>query len=251
MHCKLLITVLLFALNAQSQAAPRTWKNTNATRSFRGELIKREVDTITIRMMATGKLAVLKPEQLHQSDLEWLRQNHPLDSEKPQASAPDVAAGCFYDTLAFGDDKTTVISKLKESKRFHSELDETFFARTGLNGTFRTTKGNEFFGMQASLYYDWDESKGLKNLSLHGHHTAAEKTETELLPTYMQMVASINKYFGEAKNTASKPEYDALGEGEITFCHVWPLKTGGSLLMGVGKQEGKHVIIARFTREQH
>ena len=29
------------------------------------------------------------------------------------------------------------------------------------------------------------------------------------------------------------------------------MQTGGSLLLGVGKQDGKYVIVARFTKEQH
>lgn len=251
MHCKLLITALLVALTCVSQAAPRLWKNTNATRSFQGELVKREADKITIKMIPSGNLAVLKPEQLHHSDIEWLKQNHPFEDEKPQGSAPTAAAGAFYDSLAFGDDKATIIKKLKESPRFHSELDETFFARTGINGTFHTTKGNEFFGMHSSLYYDWDEAGGLKFLSLYGHCTAAADTEANLIPIYLEMVKNISKFFGEAKRAAPKPQYAGLGEGEITFNDAWSLKTGGSLLLGIGKQDGNHVIIARFTREQH
>ena len=254
MNSKLLIIALLALMPCLSQAETRLWKNANATRSFSGELIKREADKVTIKMTHGGRIVAIKPANLHASDLEWLKQNHPLDGEKPAGGAggaPQVAAGCFYDTLSFGDDKPTVIKKLKASPRFHSELDETFFARTGLNGTFRTTKGNEFFGMEGALYYGWNENHQLKFLSLYGHETPAAKVEAALVPTYLQMVGHINKHFGEAKSASPKPQYAGLGEGEITFSHAWPMKTGGSLLLGVGKQEGNSVIIARFTSEAH
>ena len=251
MKHRVLIIALLALLPCLSEAAPRLWKNSNATRSFSGELIKREADKITIKMTQGGQTVVIKPEQLHKSDLEWLKQNHPFEHEKPKLTSPEVAAGCFYDTLAFGDDKPTVIKKLKASPRFHSELDETFFARTGLNGTFHTTKGNEFFGMQASLYYGWDQSNCLDFLSLYGHESSAAQVEAKLIPTFTSMVASIDKQFGKAKSSSPKPQYAGLADGEITFTHVWPMKTGGSLLMGVGKQESNYVIVARFTREAH
>lgn len=251
MHCRLLIIALLTLLPCLSEAAPRLWKNSNATRSFSGELVKREADKITIKMTQGGRNVVIKPEQLHASDMEWLKKNHPFEHEKPEVTTPEVAAGCFYDTLSFGDDRATVIKKLKASPRFNSELDETFFARTGLNGTFRTTQGNEFFGMESALYYGWNENKGLKFLSLYGHETAGAKVEASLIPAFQTMTANISKYFGKAKSSSPKPKYAGLTDGEITFTHVWPIKTGGSLLLGVGKQEDKHVIVARFTNEVH
>jgi len=61
----------------------------------------------------------------------------------------------------------------------------------------------------------------------------------------------MNKFFGQSKSASPKPQYAGLGDGEITFSHMWPLQTGGSMLLGVGKQEGNFVIIARFTNEAH
>lgn len=251
MKFRLLIIALLALLPCVSQAAPRLWKNNNATRSFRGELVKREANQITIKMVPSGRTVSIKPEQLHATDIEWLKKNHPFDHEKPKVSGPEVAAGSFYDTLSFGDDRPTVIKKLKESKRFNTELDSTYFARTGLNGTFRTTKGNEFFGMPAALYYGWDDNHGLKFLSLYGHETPGAKVKTNLLPIWHQMVKDMSGYFGKARSSSPTPQYAGLAESEITFTHVWPMKTGGSMLLGVGKQDGNYVVVARFTRERH
>ena len=250
MHAKLLILVLLlFPSLAWGQA--RVWKNTNATRSFTGTLIKREPAKITIRMTNSGKTVSIKPEQLHADDIAWLKKNHPFDHEKPKVGGPDIAAGSFYDTLSWGDDRPTVINKLKKSKRFHTELDETYFARTGLNGTFRTTKGNEFFGMPAALYYGWDDNHGLKFLSLYGHETAPAKVQGQLIPIWKRMVKDMSSYFGPCKSSSPLPQYAGLADSEITFTHVWPMKAGGSMLLGVGKQDGKYVVVARFTREAH
>lgn len=247
MHCRILTIALLALFPYLSTAQTRLWKNANATRSFQGELVKREADKITIKMTQGGRMVVIKPDQLHIDDIEWIKKNHPFEHEGPEVTIPEVAAGCFYDTLSFGDDRATVIKKLKASSRFHSELDETFFARTGLNGTFHTTKGNEFFGMQSSLYYGWNDNNGLEFLSLYGHETPAAQAEARLVPTFHAMTANISKYFGKPENSSPKPQYDGLAEDEIIFTHVWPMKAGGSLLLGVGKQEDKYVIVARFT----
>ncbi len=250
MHAKLLLLVFLL-LPSLAWGQARVWKNTNATRSFSGTLVKREPNQITIKMTNSGRNVVIKPEQLHPSDIDWLKKNHPFDHEKPKTAGPDMAPGSFYDTLAFGDDKPTVIKKLKASKRFNSELDETFFARTGLNGTFRTTKGNEFFGMSAALYYGWNDNHRLEFLSLYGHETAPAQVKAKLIPIWHQMVKDMSSYFGKAKSSSPTPQYANLGESEITFTHVWPMKAGGSMLLGVGKQDGKYVVVARFTRETH
>lgn len=250
-HCKLLIFAFLVFFPAISQAAPRLWKNTNATRSFRGELIKREADKITISMLPSRKSVVVKPDQLHADDLKWLKENHPLEHEKPAVADLPAPQGSFLDTLAFGDNRTTVIKKLKASKRFHSGLDATYFARTGMNGTFRTTKGHEFFGMPAALYFGWDDQGGLKFLDFYGGGIAAAQSESQLVPDWQALVAALNKHYGKSKSTATKLPYQSLAESEITFTHAWPMEPGGSLLLGAGKQEGEYVIIARFTSQQH
>ncbi|MDX1680395.1 MAG: hypothetical protein R3242_06670 [Akkermansiaceae bacterium] len=250
-----LLIITLFLLPCLCQAEIRLWKNADASRSFRGEFIKREGDKVTVRVVNNGSVVTIPLEVLHQDDIAWLDKQAAGGggagggggAEQP----PEIATGCFYDTLAFGDDRATVIKKLKASKRFHSELNETYFNRVGLNGTFETTPGNEFFGMKAAIYYEWDENNGLKNLSLYGHETAPAEAKTALIPRWNQMIRDITRYFGEPKSSSPKPMYAGLGEGEITFSHVWPMKTGGTLLMGVGKQDDKLMIIARFSREQH
>lgn len=251
LHRNLLIIALVTIAPCLSEATPRLWKNTNATRSFRGELIKREADKLTITMLPSRKTVVVKPEQLHADDIQWLKENHPLEHEKPATQPAAGPQGSFLDTLSFGDTRATVIKKLKASKRFHSGLDETYFARTGMNGTFRTTKGNEFFGMPASLYFDWDVQGGLKHLDFYGDAVPIAQGESELVPRWQALVASMDEHYGKSKSAATKLPYQTLGENEITFTHAWPMETGGSVLLGAGKQEGKYVIIARFTSSQH
>lgn len=242
-----LLTLLLLCLPCSIHAEARIWKNSDATRSFSGTLVKREADKVTIKMTANGRIAVIKPEQLHAKDIEWLRKNHPFDHEIPKNADPEIAPGSFYDTLSFGDDRATVIKKLKASKRFHSQLDATFFARTGLNGTFHTTKGNEFFGMRASLYYGWDDNHGLKFLSLYGHETPQAQVESSLIPLWQEMTKNITGYFGKPTSAYHKPDYANLTDGGITFTHVWPMKAGGYLLLGVGRQEGTYILVTRFS----
>ena len=65
------------------------------------------------------------------------------------------------------------------------------------------------------------------------------------------MVKDMSSYFGKCKSSSPLPQYAGLSENEITFTHVWPMKSGGSMLLGVGKQDGKYVVVARFSREAH
>ena len=91
--------------------------------------------------------------------------------------------------------------------------------------------------------HDTGTAGGLKNLSLYGHETAPAQAESVMMPKWNQMIRDITKYFGQPKSAYAKPQYAALGDEEITFTHVWPMKTGGSLLMGVGKLDGKYLIM--------
>jgi len=249
MPTKILTISLLLILTCASHAEPRLWKNKDASRSFRGEFVSRDAKQVVITMVPSGRQVTIAPENLHASDLQWLKENHPLDHEKPALTGPVAAQGACFDTVKYGDNQSTGIKKLKLSKLAHSNLDETYFARTGLNGVFKTTKGNDFFGMPASLYMDWDDQGGLRSLSFHGPGVPAADINTKLVPQWTAMIAAISKLHGQPKSSTNKLDIGGLNDLGITFTHAWNLESG-SLLLGGGRMQDEYMIIGRLTSEK-
>ena len=62
-----------------------------------------------------------------------------------------------YGELEFGDSRETVTKKLSQSPLVEQTIDNTYTARTGLNGIFKC-KG-KISGLVCHLYFNWDVYK--------------------------------------------------------------------------------------------
>ncbi|HEX5789501.1 MAG TPA: hypothetical protein VFY13_00025 [Luteolibacter sp.] len=233
---------LVLAVLAPLQAQPRIWKNKNATRSFNGEFVSRTPEEITIRRVPSREVVVLKTEQFHADDLKWLREHHPLDSEKPALSFK-AAPGKVYDELAFGDTRQDVMAKLRKSKVVEATIAEALMGRTGLNGVYRTRKGNDFLGMPANLHFSWDDSDRLKEIDFYSQPVPVAKTKDVLMPQWSTLLAGLKKTYGPGKAAEGSPDPARQENGSIMFTHAWALPSGGGLLLGTGKNEDGDVIV--------
>lgn len=254
LHRFILSTLLaVVALTTTTMAAPRIWKNKEGTRSFRGEFVQRDKENVTIMMTSNFKKVQVSHDKLHADDLKWLKSNHPLPGEIPSSNgnANPVARGAVYDTIALGDNRKVVMKKLMDCKMVKNSLPQALFDRTGLNGVFHTVKGHEFHGMQASIYYGWDDSNNLKELSFHGESHPQTAIDTVILPTWKSLAENITAAYGKPKSADTTLNTADLNDGAITFTHVWSLKEGGSLLLGAGRSEDSYMVIARFTATEH
>mgnify|MGYP006870080609 CR=1 FL=1 len=246
---QLLIPLLLStaALNAQS----RSWKSADGQRSIQGDFLKRDVSSVTI-VRADRKSVSIPVDQLHPDDRAWLDSNHPL---KPASTTPDMEApaetppkGAVFDKLQFGDDRDTVLSKLKASKFVEMTTDETFIGRSGLNGVFRTKQ--KVGEMDAMLYFDWTDSNQLKEITLQTEALPASDLAAKLTPCWKQFIELLSSLQGKAMVGDTALRISSIPEGAFSPTHLWKLDPIGSAQLGAAREGDKYQVVVRFSKDE-
>ncbi len=237
---RILPLVLLTLAPAILHAAPRPWKSADGTRSVTGEFVSRDETSIVIRR-GDRKEITIRLDQLHPDDRSWIAANQPLPGE----GAPPPSA--VFDHLSFGDNRDTVLKKLQASKLVESTVEETFFARTGLNGVFKTRK--QIGGLDALLYFDWTPAGGLNEVTLHTKALPAADLDDRLRPCWQEFIELLTTLHGQPANANMKLDLAPLEDGSISCTHLWKLGNRGSALLGAARQGDGYQIAVRFTTE--
>jgi hypothetical protein len=234
-----LVAAILLA-SALHAAATRPWKSADGERSVQGEFVSRDATGVTI-LRSDRKQVTIPLAQLHPDDRTWLNVNHPL----PGTEAPPPSA--VFDKLTFGDSRAMVLEKLKASQFVESTVEETFFGRTGLNGVFRTR--GKIGGLDAMLYFDWDENGGLKELTLHTHPLPAASLDDQLLPCWNDFIELLTTLHGKPANANPKLDIAPIQDGGMIGTHLWKLENSASALLGASREGDDYQIAVRFTTE--
>lgn len=235
------IIIFFFILAALPlQAAPRPWRSPDGKRSIQGEFLKRDVSSVTIRR-ADQKEVVIPFDQLHQDDRTWIDANHPL--AKTEASTENHV----FDELSFGDSRAEVLAKLKASQIVEMTVPETFLGRTGLNDVFRTRK--KIGGLDASLFFDWTDEGGLKEISLQTTTLPAGKFNEQLQPCWKEFIKLLTSLHGQPVSEAAGIQASAIPDGGMMPTHMWKLQTTGSALLGAAREGDQYQLVVRFTRK--
>lgn len=231
--------VVLFASLLTSVDA-RTWKSVDATKSFEGEFVKRELNSITIRK--AGEEVTIDINKLHDDDKKWIELNHPI------AADPEVDPNAVFDTLTFADNRETALQKLKESKVVEMTVDETFIGRSGLNGIFRTRK--KIGKVTASLYFDWTEAGNLKELTLQTDKIPADSYESDFGPSWSALIKLMSTIYGKASTEGPMPSMHSIPDGSFMPSHLWKLNNGCSALLGTAREGKQYQLVVRFTEKK-
>ena len=224
------------ALSAES----RPWKSADGLRTTRGEFIKRDATSVTIRS-DVGKEFTIALSKLHSDESKWLDLNHSLSGP-----APDPAA--FFDNLTFNDTRETTLAKLKVSKIVEMTTDETFIGRSGINGIFRTRQ--KIGNLSGFLYFDWTEAGKLKELTLQTECLPATAYKSELEPSWKEFVGLLSTLYGKPVQKGPLPHPDSIASGSFSPSHLWTLETGGSALLGTAREANKYQLVVRFTQKK-
>jgi len=244
-------TALILAglcLAAVAAAETREWRNADGSASFTGELVSQDLDAGEVRIRgADGETFELPIAKLHPEDRAWLAARAAEDAAaKARAELPPEDA--VFDTLRFGDDRRRVDAKLRASSMVECTLDSTFFGRAGLNGIYRTRK--PIGRLHCELYFDWDDEGGLREITLQTDPAEATSYPTELQATWRDLAGLLDTLHGQPLQAAGYPKRDKLTEGSFLASHLWRLEHGGSALLGTSRQEGKFLVVVRFTTER-
>lgn len=239
MPSRILIACLILA-SLPLHAGPRAWKSADGLRSVQGELLKREASSITIRR-ADQKEFTISLKQLHQDDIAWLDENHPL--AKPEAPRPRPV----FDELRFGDKRAEVTEKLKASKIVELTIQETFLGRTGLNGVFRTRQ--KIGGLDVMLFFDWTDDGDLKEITLQSAAIPEGKFNEQLQPCWQEFVKLLTSLHGQPVTSSTAFNLSSIPDGAILPTHLWKLPETGSAILGAARQGNQYQIAIRFTLE--
>ena len=221
-------------------AEVRTWRNKEGTGSFTGSYVGHDDRHVTIRRK-DGQVFTINMDKLHPSDQAW------MSTKKPAAKKDDtpINPNAVFDSLCFGDNRREVEAKLKESKIVESSLDETFFGRFGLKGTFRTKQ--QIGGLHCELYFDWTPGGGLDEISLQTQALGSESYPTRLQKNWSELASLLSTLHGKPLQAGDYPSLGDLQNDLFLASHIWRLDGGGSALLGTSMQAGKCLIVVRFT----
>lgn len=147
--------------------------------------------------------------------------------------------------ISYGESRDAVTSKLLKCKTVKTTVAPTMMARLGLNGSFVTTK--ELNGLKYTLYFDWTESSGLKEITYRSEAMAGHSYDTQLKQKWEYAINLLSAIHGRAKNAGDYPKKSELSSGGIQFSHEWQTSTG-FLYLGTGQLESSYSLNITFSQ---
>ena len=156
----------------------------------------------------------------------------------------------FGDLIAginFGDNQAEIENKLKASPLADAEINSTLFGRTGINGTFKTTR--KLGGYQYSIYYNWDSNNTLENLNFHSQHISTNEFQGELKSSWFYLTNFLSSLHGKATNPADYPTKGQIAMDAIYFTHEWKTENG-YLYMGPGLEKDGYTLVITFSKKR-
>lgn len=239
MPSRFLLTLIFAVASAPALfAETRAWKSADGVHTTQGDYIKRDATTVTI-LQSGGKETTIEITKLHPDDIQWLELNHSLSPAPPQD--PDA----FFDSLTFRDTRDSTTTKLKASKIVETTVDEVFFGRSGLNGVFKTRQ--KIGNLNCFLYFDWTPAGKLKELTLQTEPRPDTDYQSELEPSWKEMIELLSTLYGTPKQKGPIPQANTLSDGMFMPSHFWQLEGGGSALLGTACEGNKYQLVVRFT----
>lgn len=243
------LALVLALLPLAAHAASRQWRNADGSRTFAGEYLSHDSRRVTIRR-SDGRVFTLDLAQLHADDRAWLAQQgqgtKPGTSGTHDAAQPDESA--VFDTLKLGDPHAEVRAKLQASKAVELTIPDTFLARMGLNGSYRTRQ--QIGGLHCLLFFDWDASMHLNELTMQTEPQPLAAYATGLRATWEELAKLLTALHGPPVSKADFPPAAQLTEnGMVLGSHLWRLEGGHSALLGTARDAAGFSVIVRFTSQ--
>ncbi|MEJ6582261.1 MAG: hypothetical protein QNL33_04040 [Akkermansiaceae bacterium] len=245
------ITIIaLFGLTFGSLSA-REWRSTDGKKSFEASYVSNDGKLVTLRK--GNGIVTLAVDKLHEDDQTWINTHHPApadtafnggDAGKPGVPQP-APKGAAFDTLEFGDTRSEVLEKLNASPMVDGSVAEAMLARVGLNGIYRTKQ--TIGGLHCHLYFDWDGSNRLKEVTLRTNGKSIDSYGGLLKSNWSQMIELLTMLHGDAINRADYPSSDDLQDGLILNSHLWRTEDGHSVILGTGQEGNQYCVSVRIT----
>ncbi|YCM44104.1 hypothetical protein V2O64_22610 [Verrucomicrobiaceae bacterium 227] len=244
-----IIALLGLALGSLSA---REWRSADGKKSFEASYVSNDGKLVTLRK--ENRIVTLSVDKLHEDDQIWINTNHPAPAadsgfEDGEAGKPAVAQpapkGAAFDTLEFGDTRKIVLEKLNASPMVDGSIAEVMLARVGLNGVYRTKQ--TIGGLHCHLYFDWDGSNRLKEVTLRTNGKPIDSYSGLLKSNWSQMIELLTMLHGDPINSAGYPSSGDLQDGLILNSHLWRTDDGHSVILGTGQEGNQYSVSVRIT----
>lgn len=224
-------------------AQARTWRSASGDRTFEADFVSHDTVSVTVKK-PDGDEMTFPITRLHEADQVWVK-GQPREISAEVALEPDNKAA--FETLHFGDSRDTVVEKLKVSQIVTSGMVEELSGRTGLNGMFHTRE--KIGGYSYSLYFGWNAQDRLKEVILRSEPAGNAAYTGAFRTTWSSMIDLLNTLHGRPVLETDYPDSADLQNGMALNSHLWRLDSGGSALLGIGKENDQFVLTATFTQE--
>lgn len=156
-----------------------------------------------------------------------------------------TTAGDLIANINYGETRDIIANKLSKSNLVTSGVDSSLLARTGLNGSFKTTR--DLAGLKFSLYFDWTDSSGLKEMTYRSDSIPASQYDQKVKKSWKHAINVISAIYGRASNAGDYPKKAEVTPGQIQFSHEWKTNRG-YIYLGVGKETNDYSLNITFSR---
>lgn len=253
-HYFILLSVIIFhtlLASAEEGTGLRNWTSADGEKSFIGEF--RELSGDTVYFTKDGKKMSFPLEMLHEDDIAWIQEKI-REREAPEPTEVEVPP--VFDTLNFGDNKTTVIEKLSKSKfitrstQKSGKTETTFLGtREQLDGIYKTSK--EVEGLSYKLYFFWKDG-GLSGIELRSEYRKKDALLSSLAKSWGGMTELLKTLYGSPVHAADRFPYAAeINEHDgITGTHQWNTDYGTEVILGpaLDKHKKMYYVCTRITQ---
>lgn len=251
---RVLFLTWILLLPSLVQAESRKWMSKDGSKFIIADYVSHNQFTVTVKRV-DGKVVTLGRNDLHPDDVNYLAKlpapkTTPSKSSTPDptTTAPVMEDSAVFDTLKLGDSHKEVQGKVKASKMLELTVDEIYLGRFGMNGSYRTKQ--TIGGLKCLLYFDWDESGNLKELTLQTQPQQSNTYDGLLKSTWSELSMLMTTLHGKPLQNANFPAASTLQNDMSLSTHLWRLGGGGSALLGTSKSAEGYMVSVRFTTEK-
>lgn len=162
-------------------------------------------------------------------------------------ASSSLQAGVYGD-LEFGDSRETVTAKLMESQLVDQTINTSLLARTGLNGIFKCK--SKLAGLEYSLFFNWDESGGLAEVTLRSEKIEISEFDKKLFKAWEQANLLFTQVYGKPVQNGNYPRPSDFKGSPIMMSHIWQSKKKESILIGPGIENEQCFLAIRFVNRR-
>ena len=235
-----LVSILAsMTLAPAGEGVQRQWTSQDGAKKLEARFVKLRGEMVTLQPLKDPKPTTFPLKLLSTPDQELARRFGEFFPEG--APAEEIPVLSLFHPGASMDEVEKIVKGCKE---LTGGLPKELLGRTGLNGVYTIKVAGEPF----QLFFGWDESNNLLDVSLHSGPVNEEGYETQARKVWAKYRQILLARHGVPNPDLGYPSVDSFHDGQVMFSDWWQ-EEGGNYGLGMGRAEGKVAIIIRLTKQ--